>query len=63
VKQHRSELKAYFREHPPATLNEATARIQELTGLTRSPTTEERFLDALGMTSRRVGKISSEADP
>ena len=30
---HRTTLKAYFREHPTATVKEAAAKIEELTGV------------------------------
>jgi transposase len=60
---HRFRLESYFREHPPATLNEAAAKIQELTGLKRSPSAVGKFLNALGMAPRRVGTIPSKADP
>jgi transposase len=35
--EHQAALKAYFCQHPPATVNEARAKIAELTGITRSP--------------------------
>jgi len=37
LKQHQESLEAYFREHPPKTLAQATAKIEELTGIVRSP--------------------------
>jgi transposase len=63
LERHRYQLETYFREHPPATLNEAAAKIEELTGLKRSPSAVGRFLNALGMAPRRVGTIPSKADP
>lgn len=63
LERHRFRLEAYFRVHPPATLNEAAAKIQELTGLKRSPSAVGKFLNALGMAPRRVGTIPSKADP
>ena len=63
LERHRYQLETYFREHPPATLNEAAARIEELTGLRRSPSAVGRFLNALGMAPRRIGTIPSKADP
>jgi hypothetical protein len=32
LKQHQENLEAYFREHPPKTLAQAAAKIEELTG-------------------------------
>lgn len=63
LERHRFRLEAYFHEHPPATLNEAAAKIQELTGLKRSPSAVGRFLNSLGMAPRRVGTIPSKTDP
>lgn len=63
LEHHRFALAAYFRAHPPATLNEAAAKIQELTDIKRSPSAVGRFLNSLGMAPRRVGTIPSKADP
>jgi len=63
LEQHRYRLEAHFREHPPATINEAAAKIQELTGIKRSPSAVGKFLNALGMAPRRVGTIPAKADP
>jgi len=63
LEQHRYRLKAHFRGHPPKTINEAAAKIQELTGIKRSPSAVGKFLNALGMAPRRVGTIPSKADP
>jgi transposase len=60
--QHRSTLEADFREHPPATVAEAAARIQELTGIARKPTQVRQFMKALGMQPRKVGMIPAKAD-
>jgi transposase len=62
LEQHRHLLEAYFREHPPATINEAMAKIQELTGVKRSPSAVGRFLGSLGMSPRKVGAIPLKAD-
>ena len=53
LERHCYQLETYFREHPPATLNEAAAKIEELTGLKRSPSAVGRFLNALGMRRTR----------
>ena len=63
LEQHRHRLEVYFSEHPPATINEAMVKIQELTGLKRSPSVVGRFLSSLGMRPRKVGAIPSKADP
>ena len=60
--EHRATLEAYFREHPPATVAAAAAKIEELTGLERRPTQVRQFLTALGMKPRKVGQIPAKAD-
>lgn len=60
--QHRATLEADFRDHPPATVAEAAARIQELTGIARKPTQVRQFMKALGMQPRKVGMIPAKAD-
>jgi transposase len=63
LEPHRHYLKAYFREHPPATISEAAAKIHELTGIKRSPSAVGNFLHSLGLSPTRVGTIPSKADP
>jgi hypothetical protein len=31
--EHKKTIEAYFREHPPASVKEAMAKIEELTGI------------------------------
>ena len=59
---HRAALEGYFREHPPATIGEACARIEQLTGITRKPTQVRQFMKSLGMKPLRVGMIPAKAD-
>jgi len=63
LKQHQASLAAYFREHPPQSLVQATAMIAELTGIHRSREQVRHFLKSLGMRCRRVGIIPAKADP
>jgi len=59
---HRPMLEAEFRQRPPATVAEAAARIEALTGIARKPTQVRQFLKALGMQPRKVGMIPAKAD-
>ncbi len=61
--QHRVRLEVHFRAHPPATLKEAMAAIEQLTGLKRSPSAVGKFLKSIGMGPRKVGAIPGKADP
>ena len=47
LEAHHQTLEETFREQPPHTVNEACARIRELTGLKRGPTQVRRFLKKL----------------
>lgn len=63
LKQHQESLEAYFREHPPKTLVQAVALIEELTGIVRSREQVRIFLKSMGMSCRRVGVLPAKADP
>jgi transposase len=60
---HKTTLKAYFKEHPPASVKEAMAKIEELTGIRRSENRVRKFLKSIGMKRRKVGMIPAKADP
>ena len=47
----------------PATIAEAVARIEELTGIKRSPTQVRVFLKKLGFRRLKVGCLPAKADP
>ena len=61
--EHKGTIEKVFREHPPASIKEAIARIEELTGIKRSPTQTRKFLKSIGMRILKVGVIPSKADP
>jgi len=63
LEKHRSVIEAHFREHPPATIKEACARIEDLTGIKRSSTQVRQFLRSMGMKCLKVGMIPAKADP
>ena len=60
--EHQGTIEAYFESNPPATINEAVKRIEELTGIKRSPTQVRKFLKSIGMRCLKVGTIPSKAD-
>ena len=55
-------LEAYFHEHPPATINEAIAKIEELTGIKSKREQVRVFLRKLGLNPRKVGMVPAKAD-
>ena len=59
---HSSTLEEHFRQHPPASLKQAMATIEQLTGIKRSEVQIRHFLKALGMKPRKVGMIPAKAD-
>jgi len=59
---HTKPIETYVREHPPASINEARDKIQELTGIRRSPTQVRQFLILLGMRPRKVGMMPAKGD-
>jgi len=61
--EHRESLETEFKARPPQTINEAVERIEEKTGLRRSPTQVRQFLKAMGMKRLKVGHVPAKADP
>jgi transposase len=59
---HRATIEAEFRQQPPATVAEAAARIEALTGVARNPTQVRQFFNVLGRRPRRVGVLPAKAD-
>src|SRR6185436_14509229 len=60
---HRATLEAHLRAHPPATVNQAIADIESLTGIRRSPTQVRLFMKACGMRRLKTGVLPAKADP
>lgn len=56
-------LEAEFTQSPPHSINQAVERIEELTGVRRSPSQVRRYLRKLGMKRRKVGQVPAKADP
>jgi hypothetical protein len=60
---HKATLEEHFRSHPVASIQEAIAVIEELTGIRRNPTQTRKFIKSIGMHRLKVGTIPSKADP
>lgn len=54
-------LKEYFEQHLPVSIAEAQSKIEELTGIKRSPSQVQAFLKRIGMKCRKVGSIPGKA--
>ncbi|NQE06499.1 hypothetical protein C5S32_11575 [ANME-1 cluster archaeon GoMg1] len=63
MSQHRTTIKEYFREHTPASVKEAMAKIEELTGIKHSENRVRAFPKSIGMAPHKVGMIPAKADP
>ena len=64
LNQHVDKIETYFKEHPPRTVAEAQAKIEQLTGIKRSPSQIKAFLKRIGMRCRKVGFIPGKgSDP
>jgi transposase len=63
LEQDRDRLEAHFRVHPPATINEAAAKVRELTGIKRSPSAVGRFLNSLAYGSETSRNQTLESRP
>ena len=63
LEQHSKSLEEYFKQNPVASINEASAKIEELTGIKRSPTRVRKFLKSLGLKRRKIGMVPSKVDP
>ncbi len=59
---YKTTIEEYFRKNPPASLKEAAARIEELTGIKRDPSRIGKFFKRIGMKYRKVGTIPAKAD-
>jgi transposase len=60
--EYTSTIEAYFRNNPPATIKEAAAKIEELTGIKRGETQVRKFLKSIGMKRLKTGMIPANAD-
>ncbi len=60
--EHTKTIEEYFEKHPPASIKEAMAKIEELTGIKRSETQIRVFLKKIGLKHRKVGMLPSKAD-
>ena len=59
---HYESLEAYFLAHPPLSIPQAVAKIEELTGLKRSPTQVGIFLKKLGLKRLKTYSVPAKFD-
>ena len=61
LNSHAASLEEHFRKHPPRSVAEAQAVIEDLTGIKRSPTQIRAFMKRLGMSVRKAGFVPGKA--
>ncbi len=59
---HAQTFKEYFEKHPPASIKQAQADIERLTGIRRSESQIGAFLKRLGMKCRKLGHVPGKPD-
>lgn len=61
LNQHKKTIEEYLRQNPPRNSAEASAMIENLTGIKRSPTQTRQFMVRIGMKTRKMGYIPGKA--
>jgi transposase len=59
---HAETLKEYFGKHPPSTVKQAQAAIEEVTGIRREESQVRAFLKRLGMRRRKTGTVPGKGN-
>lgn len=62
LEKHSDSILSSFKERPPMTANEAKVRIEELTGISRSPSQVRAFMKRHGLHFLQTGHIPAKAD-
>ncbi len=62
LNQHRLTIEQDFRQSPPRTIAEAVQRIEQITGIKRSPTQVRQFIKKIGMKTRKIGYVPGKAN-
>lgn len=62
LENHKESLKKYLESNPPMSIKEATAKIEEITGIKRSETQIRKLIKNMGMKYLKVGHIPGKAN-
>jgi transposase len=62
LQAHRDTIEAYFHQHPATSIPQAVKRIEDLTGLKRSPTQVRIFLNKLGLKRLKTYAVPAKCD-
>ena len=53
-------IEKYFTEHPPSSISEASAKIEEMTGIKRGETQVRKFLKSLNFRYMKTGSVPAK---
>ena len=56
-----SSIETYLESHPPISISQAVAMIEQLTGIKRGITQTRKFLKSLGFSFRKAGVVPAKA--
>jgi transposase len=62
LNEHVETLQEYFEKNPPATVKQAQAAIEQLTGIRREYSQVRAFLHGLGLRRRKMGTVPGHVD-
>jgi len=62
LENHATDILKSFTEHPPMNSAEAKSRIENLTGISRSPSQVRSFMNNHGLGYRKMGHVPAKAD-
>ena len=58
-----SLMREYWSEHPPSTIKEAAAQLEEVAGIKMRTTAVRDYMKRLGLKRRKAGSVPGKADP
>jgi transposase len=63
LEDYREQIQAHFKDHPPASVKQASDDIEKLAGIKKGKERTRKFLHQIGMKPRKMGGIPAKADP
>ncbi len=63
LEDYQEQIQAHFKDHPPASMKQASDDIEKLTGIKKGKERTRKFLHQIGMKPRKMGGIPAKADP
>jgi transposase len=61
LEDHSSSIEDYLQKHPPSSVSQASAMIENFTGIKRGITQTRKFLKSLGFSCKKAGAVPSKA--